>query len=228
MRQKILLIAGMLILISVMVSAQKSFNRFYIGGSAGFMYDAGSNDFSTGTVSSNSKTIGFSSLPLFGIYLSDRLLIGIEFEYGLEKTSLEKTEEFLLFPGNFSFNEIRTSQAGINLVAKYHWDLSPKVILAAIGGIGGGAGGTYITEKDSSGYFVLEDITESGIDYFTAFVSPQLQVYLTEHLGLNLSCNFLRYRFEIEQSIVSDANGLHNFDVSLKPEDWNFGVFYRF
>lgn len=185
------------------------------------------------TIDTHKKTKSLDMGLSAGLFLSNHFEMGLGLDY------YWSSEENYSLISEFSDGIIRIKQIEArdiesdalipNLYAAYYFKLANRLFIDLNLKVGKGKinsknksaiASNEITSNPTSNY--LSGTTNYEYDYFFAGMRPQLNYFVTKHLGLSLSFGQIQY------SVLDWENENSNWIASFHPSYWNFGFKVKF
>jgi hypothetical protein len=230
-----------LLICQLSVSAQFNKGKLYIDGSMSI----GNYQIHTDNNSISNKSSGFNFSPNIGLFVIDKLAVGLGFGY--QNYYYSNTSDFYTSttPEGVEYTVTKTSTNKFNdisptLFVKYFYPFNEKLSLSLKASYAHGWGNSNIEDKATDSSTNIETVlyTDKPKDQSNYFkISPELQYMITPKFGMQLNFNGFRYEstakyqsqfytyLGVDYSTAIKMNqktSLLDFD----PKMWSLGVFF--
>lgn len=226
MKSKYFLFTIILVTVFYSASAQRTIKKFYVDGNFSFSRIKSTTEYSIGDGIEYKNSLSVS--PGFGYLISDRFIVGAGVSYDQSKISeISNRINPYLPPANLQSSEMLKVDLSPYIYAKYIYPIHEKVNIGVSIRLKYGMQGSKLLSLDGTSLNSDSSYITYNTQYFACSVSPELQFMLTKSIGLQGSFDLFNIQRDT-QAYFGNENSVLQFDFSLNPSTWKFGIFLYF
>ena len=222
MKSKFVMRVIFFLLIANNVLAQTDTKKFYVSGNVNFSLRK-SEYFPNSTLpASTKKSFGFS--PNFGFLLNKNMIVGFGFSFEQSKTHSFSRINLPYQPAGWNNLGILERKLAPSVFFIYQREAGERFIMGVTNRILFGMEGNHIEDLNQSGSSYSESKMTYGTKFLQASFSPLIQFMLTKNLGIQTNFNLFRVTVKEDSGGYIAPIRTTEFDFSLNPENWEFGL----